>query len=748
MEVIRKLVTRIVVTTEGFDEVEDQWSKFKKRAGRLKKAVKGLIASLATLAVTWGSVAAAAGFAAVRFSEYSEEVIRNADALGMATDRYQQFRFAFQNLNASTDDMMDAFSTVTDRAQDALEGAKEYRKEFRRLGISMDEIRNKEPGKIFETYMTAAQQVVKEQDNVTAAVRLFGDDLGRRLIPALTSSAESFNKLTNRAAKTAIVMEEDLLRAGRAVRMDWRLFLGRLKGVGRYLGAELLPELHGLITVLDNFTKKMFEMNEAGETASGILEEFQNVVDHVSGQLTKATKFVTAFFDVMQGESDKTNKSLERLVEWIEIFAVTLGSISLGVALASLVPLVATLGSLFSALAGALTISGGTLAAILAALPVIVFIVEDIVSYFMGMRSATGAILKNFGESVGVLSTYARFVEENKRALKITGAILYETLDLLWDIVKVVGEFLWDALQIVLQAVIVIIQAFFDFIALVVSVGEIVGAVFKIALAGLSIFLKNAWMAIKNLVLTVYYLTVGQVLQFFGLAESQGKKATQSFKKMANAAFQAIYKTFWTVVSMAGSLLWKKIKGAFMAAYHLLQQFGTGLVSTIYNALIKLSQLAFKLAWDVIGYFTSLIPDSFLPESWEKDLKKLDKATTEMETKIKEAQAGRGRKRGTEENPIRVPEETFKAKNLYPGGGKSQMSVPGDPVARFSKKELQNMDNRRIRNNEQTQNQKTMVFNNDVNVQGADVEEASKEAQNIVEKGVETAVEQSKGGPE
>lgn len=211
--------------------------------GNLKEGLVDLATAAAGVGVALGVTSAFLGKTAVATAEYAEEVTRSAAALGASVRDYQEFRFAFRQLGASTDDLMDAFSTITDRAVDAVEGSKAYAKEFTRIGIAVSSLKGKKPVELFDMYVEAAAKAKDQTQAITSAVRLFGDDLGRRILPALLSTSESFDRFRQLARQTGAVLDEDMIATSRDAQLSWRLLKSAVVSVYRELGAELAPIL-------------------------------------------------------------------------------------------------------------------------------------------------------------------------------------------------------------------------------------------------------------------------------------------------------------------------------------------------------------------------------------------------------------------------------------------------------------------------------------------------------------------------
>jgi hypothetical protein len=163
-------------------------------AGNLKGAVLG------TLSV--GYMAAKAK----EVGEFAKQVKDLAPALGMTTDELQQWEYVFARVGLDLSDVADALATLSDRAEDALAGTQSMIEDFRLIGITVDQLRGKNPQQLFDLFADAVSRTTDTNRSLTAIVRSLGDDLGRKLAPMLMEGAEGMKRLREEAQSLGIVI--------------------------------------------------------------------------------------------------------------------------------------------------------------------------------------------------------------------------------------------------------------------------------------------------------------------------------------------------------------------------------------------------------------------------------------------------------------------------------------------------------------------------------------------------------------
>ena len=168
-------------------------------AGNLKGAILG------TLSV---------GFLASKakeMGEFAKQVKNLAPALGMTTGELQQWEYVFARAGLEIDDVADAFATLADRTEDALVGTESMIEDFRLVGITVDQLRGKNPQQLFELFADAVANTSDKNRALTSIVRNLGDDLGRKLAPMLMKGADGLREMREQAQKLGIIVAGDEL---------------------------------------------------------------------------------------------------------------------------------------------------------------------------------------------------------------------------------------------------------------------------------------------------------------------------------------------------------------------------------------------------------------------------------------------------------------------------------------------------------------------------------------------------------
>ena len=451
--------------------------------------------SAATFAAGYGVVITGAAKAAQGTAAYAEEVIRSSEALDVNVGRFQEMKFAFSQLGASTDDLMDAYATLTDRALDATSGSKNYIESFRLIGIEAAELKNKKPQEIFDLFASRAMNAEDRTKAITAAVRLLGDDLGRRIMPAMTSGAESFEEWSRIARETGIVMmPKEALQRARDAQFSFRALAAIAKAFARRMGLELIPTFHRLadwiIEVVKNAggldgifkrlekTIKLFDDEMEGLKNNLVL--FNRAVQALGGYekvITGIAFALTGLFAVMAG--NKMMNLAQALTKAFALFQANFLTKALG-----------------GALAGSFSASLGIILLIAASIVAWIFLIEDFVAYMRGGESVLGDLIDGWEKISWLLKPIAVMANVIKGAFEIVLWIAGGIVDLMTEY-KEELLIIWDILKV---GIIAALTAFAGFLSIIILAWAALAAVVAVVAAHLlSIVIRIGWLIKKTI---------------------------------------------------------------------------------------------------------------------------------------------------------------------------------------------------------------------------------------------------------
>lgn len=178
--------------------------RFKKLTGSVKRQIGALAAGLGLgLLIRQASESARA----------LEEVGRQADSLGTSVEAIQELTLTFNEFSLESNDVSDALGTLADRAQDAQDGMQSFIDDFRLLGVEVDDLRGKRPEELLSLVADRVAQIEDPTRRTAGIVRIFGDDLGRRLSPLLLQGAEGLERYAARWNELGLIIGDSGVRS-------------------------------------------------------------------------------------------------------------------------------------------------------------------------------------------------------------------------------------------------------------------------------------------------------------------------------------------------------------------------------------------------------------------------------------------------------------------------------------------------------------------------------------------------------
>lgn len=242
---LEQMVVELVADVRGY---QAELAKSQQHTREWSQDVQRHTANVGRAFAALGLGAVATGLAAItsRALDAAEQTQRMAVALGANVESVQELGFAFREFGLDADDVADALNTLADRSEDAQAGTKSFIEDFELLGVSVDELRGLRPEEIFSL---VAQEVAKIEDPTQRAagvVRIFGDDLGRRLLPLLIQGREGFADLAAEARELGAVLDAEAVESMVAANREFRQIRNLIDAQLAQAVADNADSLHSL----------------------------------------------------------------------------------------------------------------------------------------------------------------------------------------------------------------------------------------------------------------------------------------------------------------------------------------------------------------------------------------------------------------------------------------------------------------------------------------------------------------------
>jgi len=215
----------------------------KKAEGLGKKLGDGI-----KTAAKWGAgIMAAAGAAggamlglANKTAETADFIDKLSERTGINREELQRWKYAADQSGADISKLEVGIKKLSDTMDDASNGSEKNVKAFEKLGISMDDLKNKSQEQIFEEVMYALSEMPQGAERNALGNDLLGKSY-TELLPLLNAGADGMSDLKNRADELGLVMSEDAVKAGVKFGDTWADLKSAFGAVFTHLGTELIP---------------------------------------------------------------------------------------------------------------------------------------------------------------------------------------------------------------------------------------------------------------------------------------------------------------------------------------------------------------------------------------------------------------------------------------------------------------------------------------------------------------------------
>lgn len=268
------------------------------------KAAKNDFAELRRLSVaTFAAVAGASAVGLARMSVQVSNQVTNwqrlGESLGMTTQGYLEMSHAFQVVGADMNDISDALQTISDYGLEAASGNKEWIRTFTAAGVSIKDLKQAKPEDILRVTADGIASLKTEAEQAAASSRLFGDDLGRKLLPLIKHGYKAFQDL----------------------RDEQRMFGGIVTEAQADRAAELTISLRQLDTIIPSLQRRI---------GLGLAPVLQHVADKTHAWARETMPLINGQIDrqmgILQRAIENIDTPLERLVVLAGGAAVALGT--------------------------------------------------------------------------------------------------------------------------------------------------------------------------------------------------------------------------------------------------------------------------------------------------------------------------------------------------------------------------------------------------------------------------------------
>lgn len=281
------LFARLFLDTSQFDKNLDESKKkassFSSKAGTAFKAGAKAVTAFATTVAAASTAIAALGTKMINFAG---DIDDNAQKVGMSTDEYQLWAFAFEKAGAKAEVLQGAVKKISEFTRKLADGNGDALIALQNLGIEYDDFMKANNADKLKMIVEALQGMESQTDKTKYAQEIFGDEIAQKMMPLLNEEKGSLEKLNEELKKQGLIIDKDLIKAGADLGDQIQFLTKKFQVMGLSIASKLFPEISLLIDGISDL-------------ASGSKDGAQKIADAFIGIADKIFQALPDILDVV-----------------------------------------------------------------------------------------------------------------------------------------------------------------------------------------------------------------------------------------------------------------------------------------------------------------------------------------------------------------------------------------------------------------------------------------------------------------
>lgn len=596
-----------------------------KLSGALKTGLKTAATGMATIA---GSAVVAGKKiydSAQQTADYGDTVDKMSQKLGLSKKSYQEWDYVLSQSGVDIKNMSGGMKTLTNQISAAKQGNNDAIDRFKKLGISISDLKSLSREDIFSKVITGMQSMSDSTDRAALANKIFGKS-GSELAPLFNSTAESTEALKKKASELGFVMSDEAVSASAGFKDSLDTLQRTFTGTKNNIIGELLPSITQVMTGLTKLTAGTSGASkDIEEGTNSLVQKLASAIPSIS---TIFTSLVSALANsaprivqtIASGISDNAPKLIESLSKIVVSLVTEVDYGKIGKSLAEGFKKIdwkkvfsAGVDALGGLLNGAFSLFGVGGADSQKFTDSIKKLAEPVGKVIDSVKKAADKILPVIVNDllpaiVGAIGSIAEglspIIEALTPILSKIGEVATNVIEKLSPFFATLGEVIGQVIEMlspILDPILDLISELADILAPALSnIFSIISEIFKFVEPAIS-SLKPAIESITNVIKSIVSALSGIIEFITGIFSGDWDKAWSGIKETAQGIWDAIvgiFKTAWELIKrpfeLAGQFfgqIWSKIQDAFSA------------VGTWFSDIFSGAWEGIKTAWDGVKKF-------------------------------------------------------------------------------------------------------------------------------------------------
>ena len=269
-------------------------------------SVAAIAAALIPVFIALGTVIAGV-FASLKVSKLGDEVYHSAQKFGFSTKAYQEWSWIMERNGSTIDDLTGFLETLASEQAAVVEGSEDAIANFKRLGLSMEDVVSMDQQKLFEETVRRIQGIEDATQRSAIAYSIFGDEASR-LMNVLNMSNAEMQETINNYHLLGGSMSPQLTEQSNALQNSIANMKQAWQGISNTLAEVFIPVVKAVVdwitkalVIVNLFLRVIFGLDLKTKSAAGSVDKATASNKKYAGSLGAAKKAAEALKRVTMG---------------------------------------------------------------------------------------------------------------------------------------------------------------------------------------------------------------------------------------------------------------------------------------------------------------------------------------------------------------------------------------------------------------------------------------------------------------
>ena len=597
------------------DDVEDAAEESEDAKGSFEGLGSVCKATAAAMTAAFAAVSAAAIAGAKALVEmstagaaYADTVLTESTVTGIATDKLQEYMYAAELVDVSTETLTKSMAKNIKSMQSAADGSAAYAEAYDKLGISVTDANGnlRDSEEVYWEIIDSLGKIENETERDAVAMQILGKS-AQELNPLIEQGAARMAELGEQAHAAGYVVSDDMLNAYGALDDQLQYLNVGATAAKNALGTVLLPVLTDLATegnaLLGEFTNGILDANGdiskmsdvIGEMLPKVLDMFMEFLPElmeIAGEIVGS--LATAIVDNLPTIIDTAAQIVFSLLQGLIAALPQIVEGALQLVLALVNGILANLPMLLNAaLQAVVTLATGIANALPTLIPTIIEVVIQIVQTLIdnlpmildaalqlimgltqGILDALPVLIAALPEIIlGIITFLLDAIPQIiETGIQLITSLVAALPEIITAIVEAIPQIIEGIISAVLSAIPQIIQAGIDLlislvkalpqiiVTIVNAIPDIISGIINAVLNNIPLIIQAGIQLLTSLITnlpTIIVEIVKAIPQIItGIVSALGKGVSQ----MADVGVNLV-KGLWQGIQSLASWLWDKVSG-------------------------------------------------------------------------------------------------------------------------------------------------------------------------------------------